>query len=177
VITLRPLAEGDFDAYAAAFVEDPELARLLGFEEPPVPQLRSWVDPPELLEYEWAIADAETGEFLGSITFHSADWKNRRGETRFWVVPAARGRGVLTAALAKVLDWAFAAGMERMELTALPENTIVSRIAEKFGYVFEGSLRQRNFERGRRVDILVWGLLRAETLEPGSSATNQVRGG
>lgn len=167
MITLRPLAERDFDAYAAAFVEDPELASLLGFEEAPVPELRPWVDPPELHEYEWAIADAETGEFLGSITFHSADWKNRRAETRFWVVPASRGRGALTAALAQVLDWAFAAGMERMELTALPENTVVPRIAEKFGYVFEGTLRQRNLERGRRVDILVWGLLRAETLRGG----------
>jgi len=160
VIALRPLAERDFPAYAAAFADDPGLANLLGFEEAPAPELRPWVDPPGLREYEWAIADAETDEFLGSMTLHSADWKNRRGETRFWVVPAARGRGVLSAALAEVLDWAFAAGMERMELTALPENTAVPRIAEKFGYVFEGTLRQRNYERGRRVDILMWGLLR-----------------
>ena len=67
---------------------------------------------------------------------------------------------MLTAALAEVLDRAFAAGLERMELTALPENTVVPRIAEKFGYVYEGTLRQRNYERGRRVDILMWGLLR-----------------
>ena len=151
MITLRRLAKRHFAAYAAAFADDPELANLLGFEEAPVPEPQ---------ENEWAIADAETDEFLGLITLHSVDWKNRRGETRFWVVPAARGHGVLTAALAEVLDRAFAAGLERMELTALPENTVVPRIAEKFGYVYEGTLRQRNYERGRRVDILMWGLLR-----------------
>jgi RimJ/RimL family protein N-acetyltransferase len=160
VIRLRPLEERDFAAYAAAFEDDPELANLLGFEEPPVLELRPWVERP--LEYEWAIADADTDELLGSITFHSADWKNRRAETRFWIVPAARGRGVLSDALGQVLDWAFAAGIERMELTALPENTVVPRIAEKFGYVFEGTARGKNFERGRRVDILSWGLLRDE---------------
>lgn len=162
MIRLRALAERDFAAYAAAFEDDPNLANLLGFEEPPVVQLRPWVEQP--LEYEWAIADADTDEFLGSITFHSADWKNRRAETRFWIVPAARGRGVLSEALAQVLDWAFANGIERMELTALPENTVVPRIAEKFGYEFEGTLRGRNYERGRRVDILIWGLLRDEQL-------------
>lgn len=164
MIRLRPLEERDFAAYAAAFEDDPNLANLLGFEETPVLELRPWVDPPELHEYEWAIADAESDEFLGSITFHSADWKNRRAETRFWVVPAARGQGVLGEALAQVLEWSFAAGIERMELTALPENTVVPRIAARFGYVLEGTLRQRNLERGRRVDLLIWGLLRDEWL-------------
>jgi [ribosomal protein S5]-alanine N-acetyltransferase len=62
-----------------------------------------------------------------------------------------------------VLDWAFGElALERMELTALPENTAVPGLAAKFGYVFEGTMRSRNFERGRRVDLLLWGLLRDE---------------
>jgi ribosomal-protein-serine acetyltransferase len=36
------------------------------------------------------------------------------------------------------------------------------RIAERFGFTFEGTLRKRNFERGQRVDLLIWGLLRDE---------------
>ena len=47
-----------------------------------------------------------------------------------------RGRGALTEALTK--------------------------IAERFGYVYEDTLRKRNFERGRRVDLLIWGLLADE---------------
>lgn len=156
MITLRPVVEKDFAAYAQAFVDDPDLANLLGFEDVPQP---GTTRPDEV---EWAIADADTDEFLGSITLHSVDRKHRRGETRFWIVAAARGRGALSEALAQVLDRAFADGFERMELTALPENTVVPHIAEKFGYVFEGTLRKRNFERGRRVDLLIWGLLADE---------------
>ncbi|HET7134286.1 MAG TPA: GNAT family protein [Casimicrobiaceae bacterium] len=157
IITLRPVAEKDFVAYAQAFVDDPDLANLLGFEDVPQPGA---AHPGEV---EWAIADAETDEFLGSITLHSVDRKHRRGETRFWVVAAARGHGALSEALAQVLDYCFGeAGLERMELTALPENKVVPLIAEKFGYAFEGTLRKRNFERGRRVDLLIWGLLADE---------------
>ena len=163
MITLRPVAEKDFTAYAQAFADDPELANLLGFEDVPTP---GTTRPGET---EWAIADAETDEFLGSITLHSVDQKHRRGETRFWIAPAARGRGALTEALSQVLDLAFADGIERMELTALPENQIVPKIAEKFGYVYEGTLRKRNFERGRRVDLLIWGLLADERPARGST--------
>jgi RimJ/RimL family protein N-acetyltransferase len=35
-----------------------------------------------------------------------------------------------------------------------------------FGYVFEGTLRKRNFERGRRVDVLIWSLLADERRAP-----------
>ncbi len=35
-------------------------------------------------------------------------------------------------------------------------------LAEKFGFAFEGTLRKRNLERGRRVDLLLWALLKDE---------------
>jgi RimJ/RimL family protein N-acetyltransferase len=65
-----------------------------------------------------------------------------------------------------ILDWAFAAGIERMELTALPGNEAVASIASRFGFVYEGTLRARNLERGRRVDLLMWGLLASEREAP-----------
>jgi RimJ/RimL family protein N-acetyltransferase len=167
VVTLRHLAERDFAAYIGAFRDDPELVNLLGWERVPDEQrlrewrARAWREPPELARYEWVIADAESDALLGALMLHSVDWQNRRAETGFWVAPAARGQGALSRALALVIEWAFeVAGLERLELTALPENTVVPRIAEKFGYVYEGTMRKRNFERGRRVDLLMWGLLR-----------------
>ena len=33
-------------------------------------------------------------------------------------------------------------------------------IVESFGFSYEGTMRKRNFERGRRVDLLMWGLLK-----------------
>jgi RimJ/RimL family protein N-acetyltransferase len=138
VVRVRRLREADVESYVAAFPDDPDLASLLGFEHDPDPADvqqwlgTTWTGPPELRSWKFAIA-------------------------------AARGRGVMTRALALVLDWAFGElALERMELTALPENQAVPHLAAKFGYVFEGTMRGRNFERGRRVDLLLWGLLREE---------------
>jgi RimJ/RimL family protein N-acetyltransferase len=164
-IRLRAVEAQDLPAYVAAFRDDPDLGRLLGVEEDPTEETlrarlgREWVDPPELRSNEWAIVDAESDAFLGSILLHSCDWKNRRAEVGFWIVVGARRRGVLGTALGVLLDWAFAAGIERIELTALPGNDAVGAIAERFGFVYEGTMRGRNLERGRRVDLLLWGLL------------------
>lgn len=176
VVTLRPLAEKDFAAYVGAFDEDPELANMLGVEDDPTDDSlrtqmdREWFDPPLLRGYEWVIADAETDEFLGVIMLHSCFWNWGRAETGFWVAPAARGHGVMSRALALMQEWCFdELGLGRLELTALPENEAVPKIAERFGYVYEGTLRQRNFERGRRVDLLIWGLLADERPARGST--------
>jgi ribosomal-protein-serine acetyltransferase len=116
--------------------------------------MRSW---------EFVVADAGTNVFLGAIMLHSCDWKNRRAEIGVWIAASARGRGIASAAFALLLDWAFdEAGLERIEMTALPENVAIPHIAKKFGFTYEGTLRKRNFERGRRVDLLIWGLLREE---------------
>jgi len=42
------------------------------------------------------------------------------------------------------------------------DNEAVVGIAERFGFVYEGTMRARNLERGVRVDLLMWGLLAAE---------------
>lgn len=171
-IRVRPVEAQDLAAYAAAFRDDPDLGRLLGVEEDPTEEAlqsrldREWLEPTGLRAYEWAIADAPSDAFLGSIELHSCDWNNRRAEVGFWVVVDARRRGVLSAALGVLLDWAFGAGIERMELTALPGNDAVVSIASRFGFVYEGTLRERNLERGRRVDLLMWGLLASEREVP-----------
>jgi RimJ/RimL family protein N-acetyltransferase len=135
-----------------------------------------YVDAPELRRFEFAIADAGDDAFLGALMIHSCDWRNRRAEVGFWVVPWARGRGVLSEALALFLDWAFGdLGLERIEMTALPDNDVVPRVAERFGFVREGVLRKRNFERGVRVDLVLWGLLRDEHHAARSTRTASAR--
>jgi ribosomal-protein-serine acetyltransferase len=146
VIRVRPPVDGDVAPYVAS-------ARLD----------RAWLDPPELRGYEWTVAGAGDNAFLGSLVLHSCAWAHRRVEVGFWVAPPARGRGTVTAALRLLVAWLVDdAGVERVEMTALPGNDAVGRIAAKLGFAFEGTLRQRNLEQGRRADVLMWGLLADE---------------
>jgi [ribosomal protein S5]-alanine N-acetyltransferase len=168
-VRVRALRESDIGAYVGAFGEDDDLLNLLGYEGDPEPEgierwfTEKWVDPPDLRQWEFGIADRETDAFLGTIMIHSCDWKHRRAEIGGWTVPGCRDRGVGSAAFQLVLDWAFdELGLERIEITALPENVSIPHLAEKFGFTYEGTMRKRNFERGRRVDLLLWALLREE---------------
>ena len=98
---------------------------------------------------------------------HSCDWKNLRAEVGAWTAPGARDKGIGSAAFRLLLDWAFdELGLERIEITALPENVSIPHIAERFGFTYEGTLRKRNLERGRRVDLLLWSLLKEEREGP-----------
>jgi len=67
----------------------------------------NWVEPPELRVWEFAIADAETDEFLGTMMFHSLHWRHKRAEIGAWIAEDARDRGVGKAAFQLLLDWAF----------------------------------------------------------------------
>ena len=168
-VVVRALEEKDLERYLGAFAEGESLLTLVGFEEPPDREAaerwfaENWVEPPELRVWEFAIADAETDEFLGTMMFHSLHWRHKRAEIGAWIAEDARDRGVGKAAFQLLLDWAFDdLGLERIEITALPENENVPHIVESFGFTYEGTMRKRNFERGRRVDLLLWGLLKDE---------------
>jgi RimJ/RimL family protein N-acetyltransferase len=162
---LRPLREEDVAPYVQAFRDDPALGPLLGIEEDPDEErLRGRIARlPELMA-DGRFAELAIGpRFAGSLTLHSVDWKNGRAEIGFFVVPAARGQGLASAAIGDALAWAFGAlDLARVEMTTTPDNAAVAVLAERHGFTREGMLRARNLERGRRVDVVWFGLLRDE---------------
>jgi ribosomal-protein-serine acetyltransferase len=67
------------------------------------------------------------------------------------------------------ISWAFDTyDLLRMEMTTTPDNPAVRALAQRLGFSQEGVLRARNVERGRRVDIVWFGLLREEWRRPGA---------
>jgi RimJ/RimL family protein N-acetyltransferase len=174
-VTLRWMRVDDAPASAAAFRDDPDLGRLIGAERDPDEAgireriARQEVDAAEGRGLQLAVADPVDDAFWGAMILHSLDWHSRRGEIGFWLIPAARGRGVGSAALALAVSWAFAElDLLRLEMTTTPENPAVPALARRLGFTREGVLRARNIERGRRVDIVWFGLLREEWLAGGT---------
>jgi RimJ/RimL family protein N-acetyltransferase len=54
--------------------------------------------------------------------------------------------------------------LQRLQLRAAVENHASNRVAEKAGFTREGVLRSQRFNAriGRRVDFVMWSLLREE---------------
>lgn len=160
-LLLRPWRRSDASAVVAAWA-DPEIRRWAryGAKVPGMENIEQWVDWNNQqwqfgLRAGFAICSAETGELAGSITMrdygkspavggHGGD----TGETGYWIVPAWRGRGAAGAALSALTNWAFAAleddglGLRRVELRHSVQNKASCRVAEKAGFLHEGTLRE-----------------------------------
>jgi len=163
-LRLQPFGREHLDAFAATLA-DPEVQRFTRLPAAPASGFAAaW-----LARYEdgrrdgtcaaFAIVDGEGG-FLGAALAPAIDAEARTVELGYLVVPAARGRGVATAALSLLTDWAFAElGALRIELLISVENDASKRVAERCGYRREGVLRSTYVKEGVRDDTEIWSRL------------------
>ncbi|MCC9312045.1 GNAT family N-acetyltransferase [Kitasatospora sp. RB6PN24] len=92
----------------------------------------------------WALRDPADGRLLGNLGIREIDLVvTGGGRVGYWTMPAARGRGVATAALRLASTWAFGElGLHRIELAHALGNEASCAVARKAGYPLEGVLRQ-----------------------------------
>ena len=111
-------------------------------------------------ELNFAIASAD--EVIGGIglTFGS-DVHRRSAEVGYWLGEPFWGRGIATAALRAVTDYAFAEhDLVRLHAGVYEWNPASSRVLEKAGYVFEGRLRKSVTKDGETIDQLLYARIR-----------------
>jgi RimJ/RimL family protein N-acetyltransferase len=165
-IRLQPLAEEHLEHLPALF-EDAAIQRFTRIPVP-VPEgfARTWLETYERGRHEgtheaFAIVDGD--EFLGVAVAPRIDAEARTVELGYVVAPDARGRGVATAALRLLTEWAFTAlDVLRIELLISAENGASRRVAERCGYTREGLLRSLYVKPGLREDTEVWSRLPAD---------------
>jgi RimJ/RimL family protein N-acetyltransferase len=169
-ITLRPWRLEDAAAVEVA-CRDPEIPRWIPWVPSPYTREHAEAYVQACLEagderLPLAVADAETGEVLGSIDLQLNSHRYR-GHVGYWVAAPARGRGVCTRALRVLSSWALdELELQRMELITDPENLASQRVAEKVGYRREGVLRAHlRHSDGRVRDSVMFSLLPGELLD------------
>jgi RimJ/RimL family protein N-acetyltransferase len=166
-VALRRLRARDAGPFAAAFRDDPELGVVIGADEDPTENgVRRFIarQPGLRARGEFlglAVTDETRRPFLGHVMLHTLDFRHRRGEIGYWLVPAARGHGTGRTAVSLLVEWAFARlDLERLEITTTPDNTAARALAKSLGFEQEGIMRARNLERGKRVDVVLLARLR-----------------
>jgi RimJ/RimL family protein N-acetyltransferase len=131
-----------------------EAARWLGLYE------QGWEDGSRA---GFAILDLATGAFVGMIAFVVLRLESMEAEVGYIVAPEARGRGVAHRALTLLTRWGFEiVGLERIELRAELENPASLKVAERCGYVREGTMRGVHLKGVRRGDMALYARLAAD---------------
>lgn len=87
----------------------------------------------------------------------------RSAEVGYWIDAGHEGRGLVTRAVAALLDLSFGdLELARVELRAEVANTRSRAVARRLGFTEEGVLREGVAFSDRRADVVVHGLLAAE---------------
>ncbi len=140
-LLLRPPERGDLSAVVAACC-DWEIPRFIPFVPLPYSEQdgRSFLADVERQwegsdERTFAIVEHQTDRFLGVVAIPLREG----GSLGFWLSREARGRGVMTEAVKAAVDWARGEhGIERLYITAHPDNVASQRVAQKAGFVRVG---------------------------------------
>lgn len=103
------------------------------------------------------------GDAVGSVSLFEFDELARHAEVGIAVVAEFRGKGVGTAAISQIIEFAFVrCNLRRVHLQAIASNVGAIRAYEKAGFVVEGRRREHAWVRGRYEDIVIMGILRSD---------------
>jgi RimJ/RimL family protein N-acetyltransferase len=136
---------------------------------------QSWATGAECV---WAMRAPGEARWAGSMALRADHRDPQLADVGFLCAPWARGRGLTTAALRLTCAWGFRElGLARIEWRAHVGNLASRWVAERVGFVFEGTQRQRLVQRGIRRDAWVGGLQPGDlrSVDPPTALAPEVR--
>jgi ribosomal-protein-serine acetyltransferase len=104
------------------------------------------------------LIDKHTGELVGRSGLHRFDWNIRKFEIGYWLRTSRTGQGLMTEAVIGISDFAIKMlEANRIEIRCNGRNTASIRVAERTGFILEGTLRNASLdETGVLADIKVF---------------------
>jgi len=110
----------------------------------------------------WAITRRDDGVLLGVVGLELENG-HQRGELGYWIGVPYWGQGYCTEAVRAVVAYAFGVlRLEKLVACHFAGNEASGRVMRKLGMTQEGVLRQHVLKWGQRIDLVFYGLLRAE---------------
>jgi RimJ/RimL family protein N-acetyltransferase len=167
-LLLRALRRSDMQAVYEA-CQDPDIPRWTPVPSPYTRQdATEWIDRTvsagwrEDTAYNFGVFTREDGRLVGAMGLMrlKLDEPERMAELGYWTVKEHRRCGYTTEAGRAVCAWAFDELLvERLEWLAEAGNVGSRGVAEKLGFVMEGTLRARIVHAGTRRDAWIGSLL------------------
>jgi ribosomal-protein-serine acetyltransferase len=165
---LRPFKDSDAGELTEAIAANREhLARWLPWAES-----HGFEDSVEYLDRKRAQIEANDGfegaivldgRIVGGAGFHGVDWINRSSSIGYWLAADAVGRGLMSGAVAALLDHAFGVwDLHRVVIEAVVDNVRSRAIPERLGFREEAVLREAKLIGGSYEDAVLYAMLASD---------------
>ncbi|QTE31130.1 GNAT family N-acetyltransferase [Pengzhenrongella sicca] len=169
-LLLRPWRPDDADDVAAVLTAfaDPEIQRWGVRHIVTAAQANAWLrgwTAAWIAETDacWAVAGADG--VVGRVALRRLDLAGGIAELAYWVLPAARRRGVASDAGAEASRWAVEElGLHRLELCHSVHNPGSCAVARRLGYALEGTQRDAMLHVDGWHDMHLHALLRGRAV-------------
>ena len=176
-VRLRPLRATDAGALYD-YLRDPVVTELTSYPVVTVPLVEAMIEKSRSRWAagdlsRWGLALPDDDRLVGTCGFNDWSPAHRWAELAFDLAPAHWGRGLMSRAVAAVLQWAFRQGrVDRVQAFVRVDNERSQRLLERSGFAREGRLRSFRVCRGEPHDFYIYGLLRSD-----GAASQQGRAG
>ena len=102
-------------------------------------------------------------KFVGIIGLKETDLDNKKTEIGFWMSDKYQHKGIMTCACKALIDFAFdEMNLNRIQLKAASGNFKSQGIPDRLGFTREGIERDGELHNRGFVDLVVFGLLKAD---------------
>lgn len=119
-------------------------------------------------EHAFSIRDSE-GAFVGGCGLDQLQPMHGSANLGYWIRSSRARRGLATAAVAKLVEFAFTeTDLVRLEIVCSVANLGSQRVAEKAGAIREGVLRDKLWGVDGPSDAVMFALLRSECRREGA---------
>ena len=108
----------------------------------------------------WAITLKESNDFIGIIGHYTLKPEHYRAEIGYMLLPEFQGRGIMTEAISKVMEYGFQVmKLHSVEAIIDPANHASARVLENNGFVKEAHLKENEYYDGKFLDTVIYSKL------------------
>lgn len=111
-------------------------------------------------ELDFSLRLRETRQLVGKCGLHTIDANVGRAEIGYWLDSRVAGHGLMSEAVARLVQWADELGFQRLEIRCDARNFRSSNVAKRAHFQREGTLRRFRFDNADQLcDIEIWSRL------------------
>ena len=108
----------------------------------------------------WGICSRSASELIGACGFNSISLEHHNAQIGYWLLPAFWRRGIFSEIMPHLIQYGFSElHLHKIIAEVEVENKSSKKLLDKFGFQYEGTLKECEFKNGRFIDLEYYGLI------------------